>query len=94
LECILTKVQLQYYEKNNQGEATEAIIDTALKFNKPFAVVPCCVFNRLFPERRTKDGQEVVTYPEFITYLMEKDPRIEFEYLGCEGRNKVLFVRP
>jgi hypothetical protein len=29
-------------------EATEIIIDTALKFNKPFAVVPCCVMSRLF----------------------------------------------
>ena len=27
-------------------EATEAIVDCALAHNKPFAVVPCCVFPR------------------------------------------------
>jgi hypothetical protein len=27
-------------------QATEAIVDTALRWNKPFAIVPCCVFTR------------------------------------------------
>jgi len=32
--------------------ATEAVVDVALRCNKPFVVVPCCVFPSLFPERR------------------------------------------
>jgi len=32
-------------------QATESIVDFALHFNKPFAVIPCCVFPRLFPNR-------------------------------------------
>jgi hypothetical protein len=31
--------------------ATECIIDVALQYNKPFVVVPCCVFPNLFPQR-------------------------------------------
>src|SRR5688500_3796078 len=33
-------------------QATELIVDFALKHGKPFAVVPCCVFPALFPHRR------------------------------------------
>ena len=32
-------------------QATESVIDAALYFNKSFAVVPCCVFPNLFPQR-------------------------------------------
>ncbi|KAL7557590.1 hypothetical protein ACA910_001379 [Epithemia clementina (nom. ined.)] len=31
--------------------ATEAIVDAALYYQKPFVVVPCCVFPNLFPHR-------------------------------------------
>lgn len=33
-------------------QATDAIVDAAVRFGKPFAVVPCCVFPSLFPQRR------------------------------------------
>jgi len=29
-------------------EATEMVVDLALKYNKNFAVVPCCVFPNLY----------------------------------------------
>eukprot|EP00920_Eleutheroschizon_duboscqi_P026136 GHVT01064644.1.p1 GENE.GHVT01064644.1~~GHVT01064644.1.p1 ORF type:complete len:627 (+),score=25.49 GHVT01064644.1:292-2172(+) len=32
-------------------EATEAIVDAAIQFRKPFALVPCCVFPDMFPGR-------------------------------------------
>ena len=51
-------------------EATEEIIKQALKYNKPFAVVPCCVFPKLFPNRQLKNGTYVRTYDQFIEYLM------------------------
>lgn len=31
--------------------ATEDIVDTAIRYNKPFVVVPCCVFPNLFRKR-------------------------------------------
>jgi hypothetical protein len=31
--------------------ATEAIVDAALQYNKPFVVVPCCVFPNFFRDR-------------------------------------------
>ena len=39
-------------------EATEAIVDFARVRGKPFAVVPCCVFPAMFPDRRVRrDGE-------------------------------------
>ncbi|KAH7058552.1 hypothetical protein BKA57DRAFT_449581 [Linnemannia elongata] len=54
-------------------QATEPIVTMALKHNKPFAVVPCCVFAHENPERRLIDGSEVNTTLDFIQYLTEKD---------------------
>ncbi len=72
-------------------QATEAIVDAALAMNKPFAVVPCCVFPRLFPNRRTAAGTEVTGYVDFLEYLVAKDPRIELGYLPFKGRNRVVY---
>ena len=36
-------------------QATESIVDMALKYQKPFAVVPCCVFSEENPHRRLKN---------------------------------------
>ena len=69
-------------------EATEAIVDAALRTGAAFAVVPCCVFPSLFAWRRLEgesdpwasaincqasgDGSPVVSYEEFCTYLQQK----------------------
>lgn len=55
-------------------EATEAIVDVALACGKPFAVVPCCVFTRLFPDRRMPHDKAspVTTREEFAAYLAHK----------------------
>ena len=76
-------------------EATESIVDVALALGKPFAVVPCCVFSRIFP-RRLRDGTSVVNYDQFISYLREKETlerptRIRCDVLAMKGRNLVLF---
>lgn len=73
-------------------EATEAIVDTSLALRKPFAVVPCCVMTRKFPERRSRDGTFVATYSNFVQYLMEKDARIKTSSLPFAGRNQVLYI--
>eukprot|EP00936_MAST-01D_sp_MAST-1D-sp1_P000376 g376.t1 len=72
-------------------QATEAIIDAALQLGKPFAVVPCCVYPTLFPLRRLPNGKPVVSYEDFIQYLLAKDGSIQSQYLNFRGRNQVLF---
>ena len=54
-------------------------------------MVPCCVFPELFPERRTKDGDSVRTYVQFIDYLVAKHPDIKLAYLPFKGRNRVVY---
>jgi hypothetical protein len=71
--------------------ATEAIVDYALARDKPFAVVPCCVFCKLFPGRRAPDGQAVRSYAQFLDYLQAKSPSIQRKELDFVGRNVVLW---
>ena len=70
-------------------EATSPIVECARRHGKPFAVVPCCVYPKMFPERRTPDGRAVRTYSQFLEHLAG---------LGCEtaemdipGRNIICF---
>ncbi|KAF9150687.1 hypothetical protein BG015_007496 [Linnemannia schmuckeri] len=85
-------------------QATEPIVTLALKHNKPFAVVPCCVFAHENPERRLLDGSKVSTTLEFIQYLTEKDNLIREggldsskfgpvskQFLPFDGMNIVLY---
>jgi hypothetical protein len=70
--------------------ATECIVDVALRHNKPFVVVPCCVFPNLFRKRYlSKDGNQVPvrSYEQFCEYLLEKDSRFKMTELPFEGRN-------
>mmetsp|Transcript_11289 Transcript_11289/g.23086 ORF Transcript_11289/g.23086 Transcript_11289/m.23086 type:complete len:306 (+) Transcript_11289:972-1889(+) len=71
--------------------ATEAIVDAALKYGKPFIVVPCCVFPRLFSQRYLvqDDGSKVQvrSHEQFCQYLLSKDERFKREILPFEGRN-------
>lgn len=82
--------------------ATEAIVDAALLYHKPFVVVPCCVFPNLFCERYISVPTEdsitestnanlrhvpVRTHDQFCKYLLAKDSRFEMEILPFEGRN-------
>lgn len=73
-------------------EATEAIVDAALTLGKPFAIVPCCVMSRVFPDRQCQDGTPVDTYETFVRYLLEKHPSIQSAFLPFAGRNQVLYL--
>ena len=55
-------------------EATEPVVVEALAAGKPFAVVPCCVFPKLFPHRRTAAGKLVTTHAESSTGLATPNP--------------------
>lgn len=73
--------------------ATSPIVDAAIRLGKPFAVVPCCVFASLHPERRTPDGRPVATYEDLLEHLQAKSPDVERDELRCEGRRVVLYRR-
>ncbi|CAJ1343963.1 unnamed protein product [Effrenium voratum] len=79
-------------------QATEACIDLALTLQRPFAVCPCCVFPKEFPQRELH-GQKVKTYPDFIEYLQQKHPAMRrvdlcFEPEGGYSRGIVLYMLP
>ena len=71
-------------------QATEAIVDFGLSSGKPFAVVPCCVFPKMFKERKGKNGKEVKSYKEFIAYLESKGG-VRIAMLPFPGRNVVVY---
>ena len=74
-------------------EATEEIVDAAITARTPFAVVPCCVFSRLFPSRRRPDGRPVTTHADLCEYLRRKHPNITLGTLPFAGKNVVVFCR-
>jgi hypothetical protein len=75
-------------------EATDAIAETGLRLRVPFAVVPCCVFHSLFPDRRRRTGQHVTSYNGLVLYLSELDERIVRCSLPLEGANIGLWFVP
>lgn len=75
-------------------QATEPIVDVATVLKKPWAVVPCCVFPTLFPDRKLKNGNSVTVTSEFCDYLQEKVPEAQTHYLAIQGRNKVIYTNP
>jgi hypothetical protein len=74
-------------------EATETIVDEAIQAGKPFAVVPCCVFPKLFPDRTFSDGRDVRSLEDFIKYLSEKHSDIRVKTLDFPGCNTVLYMK-
>mmetsp|Transcript_5872 Transcript_5872/g.9248 ORF Transcript_5872/g.9248 Transcript_5872/m.9248 type:complete len:416 (-) Transcript_5872:4182-5429(-) len=73
-------------------EATDTIVDVAVQKRIPFMIIPCCVFSRIFPNRRIPNSsQPVCTYDDLIDYLMAKDKTIEKAFLPFEGANVVLW---
>lgn len=75
-------------------EATDAIVDMAVRKRVPFVIMPCCVFSRLFPDRRLPKSKEdpVNTYDDLIAYLVAKDPAIQKTVLPFEGANIALWA--
>lgn len=72
-------------------QAAEHIVDFALRNNKPFALVPCCVYSKEFPKRKLQ-GKPVTTYEQLLDYLEQKAPgRIKRRQLDFEGKNTLLY---
>lgn len=66
-------------------QATEYIVDVAIRHQKPFAVVPCCVF--------PLDGASL-SFEEWCEHLMRKSPVIKSSFLPVVGKNRVLYYDP
>lgn len=72
-------------------EATEALVDAAIAHQRPFAVVPCCVFSRLFGVR-TVGGVPVRSTEHLCAFLAAKHPAIQLEQLPFAGKNTVVYM--
>ena len=73
-------------------QATGAIVEFAVKSKKPFLVVPCCVFSRLFPNRFVyndmNEKKVVSTKNELIDWCVSLDPEnIKVIELPFKGSN-------
>ena len=73
-------------------EATEPLVNNALGNHVNFAVIPCCVFSQMFPQRRLDNGTEPVSYEAFCNYLLEKSTSMKSILLPFLGRNRVIFT--
>lgn len=77
-------------------QATGAICEYALRHGRPFAVVPCCVFSDMFPERKLpgEAGERLVrTHEDLCRWIRARDSKIEDGFLNFEGKNQVVFMR-
>jgi len=73
-------------------QATHPIVDAALRGNKPFAVVPCCVFGDEFQDRICPSTKSYCSnYDELVEYLMSRNIGIANEFLKFSGRNQVVY---
>ena len=72
-------------------EATDAIVSVAIQRKVPFVIVPCCVFARLFPNRKMKSGKNVSSYSDLLDYISAKDSSIQRTKLDFDGANIALW---
>ena len=76
-------------------QATEAAVDLALFLKIPWAVVPCCVFPREFPNRQI-NGSRVKNHSQLIEYLCMKHENIRIGTLPfvetATAKNVVLYM--
>ena len=77
---------------------TKHIVDNSLKRQKPFVVIPCCVFPNLFLKRaiEIKDEDEkssvtkeisLRTHDQFCTYLIQKNKRFRMKKIPFYSHN-------
>ena len=76
-------------------QATEPIVKLALRLDVPFAILPCCVMPKLFPDRKQKrHGDPVRSHSAFCQYLLDmasSGSQFRVDYLDFIGRNKVIY---
>ena len=77
-----------------KGKCRTGRLWTYIRHDKPFAVVPCCVFADLNPHRVSASGAPVRTYDEMLEYYQAKAPDVRRARLAFEGRREVLYRLP
>ncbi|KAL7491314.1 hypothetical protein ACHAWT_002008 [Skeletonema menzelii] len=86
---------LDYIAGFHPDQATEAAIDLAIFLKIPWAVVPCCVFPKEFPNRQI-NGSRVKNHSQLIEYLCMKHEKIRKGTLSfvetATAKNIVLYM--
>ena len=78
----------------HSDQPTGDIVDMALALDKPFAVIPCCVFPKIFDQRVLPCGTPVKSYEQFVEWIMSKNALIRKKDLEFGGRSLVLYYDP
>jgi len=75
--------------------ATEQIVDCGLKYDIPFAVIPCCCIPSLAGTFHEEYEKGTRTYENFVEYLLNKSDNLAQSYLDMPTkRNIVVYTRP
>ena len=75
-------------------QATGAIVDCGLVMNKPWAVVPCCVFPSRYPHRLDQSGKTARTTGQLVEHLMGRAAGTRRCTLPCEGASDAVWWKP
>eukprot|EP00659_Diplonema_papillatum_P020847 gene20847-32150_t len=79
-------------------QATDHLVRAALLFEKPFAIIPCCVFPTVFSERRLASGGRVETHSDLLAYLSQlaasRGITVRTADLPFVGKNRALYAVP
>lgn len=80
-----------------QGDSSD-LTDRQDSIGISFAILPCCVMPKLFPNRiQKRSGHPVRSYNTFCQYLQDKAPAPEavfqVDYLPFLGRNKIIYYK-
>ena len=75
-------------------QAAEGIVDFALRMKKPFALIPCCVYSKQFPRKKTPSGAQVSNYQDLVDHLRAKHPDIRTMKMPFEGKNTIVYWNP
>lgn len=71
-------------------QGTEHALRFALRHSCAYAIVPCCVYPTLNPERCFKDGG-VRKWSTFVKYLLSLDSEAQMVRLSFSGRSVVIY---
>lgn len=75
-------------------QGLDPIVEIGLALQIPWVVVPCCVFPRLFNQRRLTCGRAVRSYDDLCEYLLQRHPAVREVRLPFRGRNRAFSWLP
>jgi len=75
-------------------QAAEHILRYAIANRKPAAIIPCCVYSKSFPKRRSRTNEPVTSYEDLVLYLLSLSPLVKATQLDFEGKNVLIYYLP